>query len=182
MTFATRMPERSSSFKSALLALEPGQVVTGTSVSGDFILPKDAAKPLLLVAAGIGITPFISQLESLTAAGQTAGDPTSGGRKRDIVLLYSVLTADDIAFTEVLEASGCRVVILSPNRPTELPKGWSWAGEGGDLTSEEIHKAVPDAASRTTYLSGAPDLVTSLEKALHRDGVKRIVTDVFIGY
>ncbi|HEY4226164.1 MAG TPA: FAD-dependent oxidoreductase [Pseudolysinimonas sp.] len=177
VSFATRMPERSSSFKSALLALEPGQVISGTSVSGDFILPKDPAKPLLLVAAGIGITPYISQLEQLTASGQMGSS-----QKRDIVLLYSVLTADDIAFADVLTASGCRVVILSPNRPSELPKSWSWAGEGGALTSEEIHKAVPDAASRTTYLSGAPDLVTSLEKALHQDGVKWIVTDVFIGY
>ena len=73
--FAIRMPERTSSFKAAMLELEPGTVVTGTSVSGDFVLPKDAAKPLLLVAAGIGITPFISQLEHLTATGE----------KRDIV-------------------------------------------------------------------------------------------------
>ncbi len=172
VTFATRMPERSSSFKSALLALEPGRVITGTSVGGDFVLPKDPAKPLLLVAAGIGITPYISQLEQLTASGE----------RRDIVLLYSVLTADDVAFAEVLTASGCQVVILSPNRPSELPKNWSWAGEGGELTSEQIHKAVPDAASRATYLSGAPELVTGLEKALHQDGVKWIVTDVFIGY
>lgn len=172
VTFATRMPERSSSFKSALLALEPGQLVTGTSVGGDFVLPKDPATPLLLVAAGIGITPYISQLEHLTAVGE----------QRDIVLLYSVLTADDVAFTEVLTASGCRVVILSPTRPTQLPANWSWAGEGGELSAEQIRTAVPDAASRTTYLSGAPELVTKLEKALHQDGVRRIVTDVFIGY
>jgi ferredoxin-NADP reductase len=172
VTFATRIPERSSSFKSALLALEPGQMVTGTSVSGDFILPRDVTKPLLLVAAGIGITPFVSQLESLALTGE----------KRDIVLLYSVLTADDIAFPAVLTASGCRVVILSPTRPTGLPTSWSWAGEGGELSSEQIQLAVPDAVSRTTYLSGAPELVTRLEKALHRDGVRRIVTDVFIGY
>ncbi len=169
--FATRVPERSSSFKSAMLALEPGAVVTATSVSGDFLLPKDAAKPLLLVAAGIGITPYISQLEHLTATGE----------KRDIVLLYSVLGADEVAFAEVLKAAGCRVVVLSPNRPTELPTGWSWAGDG-ELSSEQIHRAVPDAASRTTYLSGPPELVAGLEKALHHDGVRWIVTDVFIGY
>jgi ferredoxin-NADP reductase len=169
--FAMRVPERSSSFKAAMLELQPGTVVTGTSVSGDFVLPKDATKPLLLVAAGIGITPYISQLEQLSASGE----------KRDIVLLYSILAADDLAFADVLKASGCRVVVLSPSRPTELPKGWSWAGEG-ELSSEQIHKAVPDATSRTTYLSGPPDLVAGLERALHQDGVRWIVTDVFIGY
>jgi ferredoxin-NADP reductase len=140
-------------------------------VSGDFVLPKDAAKPLLLVAAGIGITPYISQLQQLKAASE----------KRDIVLLYSVLAADDLAFADTLKATGCKVVVLSPTRPRELPKSWSWAGEGV-LSSEQIHKAVPDAASRTTYLSGPPELVAGLERALHQDGVKRIVTDVFIGY
>ena len=171
VSFATRVPERSSSFKSALLALEPGAVVTGTSVSGDFLLPKDTAKPLLLVAAGIGITPFVSQLEHLTATGE----------KRDVVLLYSVATADDIAFADVITAADCRVVVLSPTRPAELPRGWSWAGEGV-LSAEQIRKAVPDVASRTTYLSGPPELVAGLERALHQDGVKWIVTDVFIGY
>lgn len=169
--FAMRLPERSSSFKAAMLALEPGAVVTGTSVSGDFLLPKDPAKPLLLVAAGIGITPFVSQLEHLTASGD----------RRDIVLLYSVATPDDIAFEGVLRAAGCRVVVLSPSRPAELPTGWSWSAEG-TLTAETIKNAVPDAASRTTFLSGPPELVAGLERALHADGVKRIVTDVFIGY
>jgi ferredoxin-NADP reductase/Na+-transporting NADH:ubiquinone oxidoreductase subunit NqrB len=169
--FAMRLPERSSSFKAALLALEPGATVSATSVSGDFLLPKDAAKPLLLVAAGIGITPFVSQLEHLTATGET----------RDIVLLYSVATPDDLAFAEVLRAADCRVVVLSPVRPTDLPAGWSWAGPE-TLTAQTIKNAVPDAASRTTYLSGSPELVAGLERALHADGVKRIVTDVFIGY
>ncbi len=169
--FGMRLPERSSSFKSAMLALEPGTVVSGTSVGGDFVLPRDASKPLLLVAAGIGITPFASQLEHLTATGEN----------RDIVLLYSVVDANDVAFTEVLRAAHCRVVVLSPTLPPELPADWSWAG-GGALTAELIRAAVPDTASRTTYLSGSPELVTDLRKALRADGLKRIVTDIFIGY
>jgi ferredoxin-NADP reductase len=170
---AMRVPSRSSSFKRAILDLEPGTIVSATSVSGDFLLPKDESKPLLLVAAGIGITPFISQLEHAVATGDT----------RDTVLLYSISSAEDLAFEPILREAGCRVVIVSPTRPAELPSGWSWteAGEGA-LTAEMIRAAVPDATSRTTYLSGPPELVASLEKALHRDGVKRIVTDVFIGY
>ena len=168
---ATRLPERSSSFKAAMLALQPGAVVSGTSVSGDFVLPKNTSTPLLLVAAGIGITPYVSQLEHATAMNE----------HRDIVLLYSISSADDLAFAEVLRDTDCRVIIVSPTRPEELPEGWSWAGVGA-LSAEMIHSAVPDATSRTSYLSGPPQLVSDLEKALRKDGVRRIVTDVFIGY
>lgn len=169
--FAMRLPERSSSFKAALLALEPGAVVSATSVGGDFVLPKDLGRPLLLVAAGIGITPFVSQLEHAAAVGE----------RRDIVLLYSVSSPDELAFAEVLRAAGCRVIVVSPTPPIELPAGWSWAG-AGPVTAAMIHSAVPDAASRTSYLSGPPELVASLAKALRRSGARRTVTDVFIGY
>ncbi|CAN5202528.1 hypothetical protein BH11ACT4_BH11ACT4_01090 [soil metagenome] len=50
ITFAITVPEKSSSFKQALLDLQPGATVRGTGVSGDFVLPADAAEPLLLVA------------------------------------------------------------------------------------------------------------------------------------
>ena len=169
--FAMRLPERSSSFKTALQALTPGAVVAATSISGDFVLPADATKPLLLVAAGIGITPFVSHLEHLTTIGET----------RDVVVLYSVTAPDDIAFAEVLTASMAQVIVVSPTKPEELPAGWVWTGAQA-LTAATIRTAVPDAASRTTYLSGSPELVAGLERALHADGVRRIVTDVFIGY
>ena len=77
--FGIRLPEKSSSFKKALLALEPGAKVSGTSVGGDFLLPDDDSK-LLLVAGGIGITPYISQLEQLRAS----------GAKRDVAVVYAI--------------------------------------------------------------------------------------------
>lgn len=181
--FGMRVPENASSFKSALLKLQPGTTVSATSISGDFLLPKAdsaaAAKPLLLVAAGIGITPFVSQLESLTLSGIASGP--DGAPARDIVLLYSIATPDDIAFADVLRTAGCRVVVLCPTEPAELPAEWTWVGDP-QLTAEVITRAVPDGASRLTYLSGPPELVAGLERALHADGVRRIVTDVFVGY
>jgi ferredoxin-NADP reductase len=174
--FAMRVPDDASSFKKALLRLEPGAVVSATAVHGDFVLPVDVEKPLLLVAAGIGITPFVSHLEHLTHLG-------AAGAQRDLVLLYAVNRADDVAFVEVLRASGARVVVVAPECPAGLPTSWTWVeGTASTLSAEGIRAAVPDAAARTSYLSGAPDLVAGLERALRRDGVKRVVTDVFVGY
>jgi ferredoxin-NADP reductase len=165
--FGIRLPERASSFKRALLDLEPGTMVSATSVGGDFVLPKGDA-PLLLVAGGIGITPYISQLEQV--------------RSRDVALVYAISTADDLAYADLLAKAGCRsITVVSAARPPKLPKGWTWL-QAQRLTGDQLLSAVPDVRARHTYLSGTPAMVGALKSALRRAGVRRIHTDVFIGY
>lgn len=65
-----------SSFLHQGLAL--GDRVEARMPSGTFILPTDGQRPLVMVAAGIGITPFLNLLESLPAGRATP----------PIVLLY----------------------------------------------------------------------------------------------
>jgi ferredoxin-NADP reductase len=169
--FGLRIPEVSSTFKRALLELQPGETVAATSISGDFVLPRDAARSLLLVAGGIGITPFISQLEHLEATGQ----------KRDVVLVYSSSSPAEIAYAERLERGQHRVLLVSPAQPKYLPATWTWIG-AGPLTGEMLLAAVPDATSRDAFVSGAPHLVTTLRQALRRAGVRRVKADYFSGY
>ncbi|HWH96963.1 MAG TPA: RnfABCDGE type electron transport complex subunit D [Pseudolysinimonas sp.] len=169
--FGIRLPERASSFKRALLALEPGAKVSATSVGGDFVLPSDPTRPLLLVAGGIGITPFIGHLEQAAAE--------SG--ERDIAVVYAISSLDDLAYAAQLERSGCAVTLASPERPHNLPAGWSWIGPDR-ISGESLLAAVPDALKREAFLSGPPSMVASLRKALRKAGVRRIHTDVFVGY
>jgi ferredoxin-NADP reductase len=165
--FGVRLPERSSTFKRALLDLEPGTPVSATSVGGDFVLPKDDS-PVLLVAGGIGITPYISQLEQV--------------RTRDVALVYAISTADDLAYADLIAKAGCSsVTVVSAAKPPKLPKTWTWL-EAQRLTGEQLLAAVPDVRTRHTYLSGTPAMVGALKSALRRAGVRRIHTDVFIGY
>lgn len=171
LRFGIRLPEKSSSFKRALLALEPGTKVSATSVGGDFLLPNDPGRPLLLVAGGIGITPFIGHLEHAAAE--------SG--ERDIAVVYAISSLDDLAYAEQLERAGCRVAIASPERPANLPAGWTWIGPDR-LSGEALLAAVPDAVRRDVFLSGPPAMVANLRKALRAAGVRRIHTDVFVGY
>ena len=166
-----RLPEKASSFKRALLALEPGAKVSATSVGGDFLLPGGPERPLLLVAGGIGITPFIGHLDEVAASGET----------RDLVVVYAVSSLDDLAYADRLRAAGCRVAIASAERPDELPPGWSWIGPAR-LTGPSLLAAVPDAARRSVYLSGPPSMVADLKRTLRRAGARRIHTDVFVGY
>lgn len=171
VTFALSMPEKSSSFKQALLDLEPGAIVQGTSVGGDFALPRDTAEPVLLVAGGIGITPFASQLAHATASGE----------QRDAVVVYSTSAPGLPPYASVLSESGARVVLFSPAAPTPLPEGWVYGGEGR-VTPERIAALVPDAARRRAFISGPPALVATLRAALRGQGVKRVHADYFSGY
>ena len=170
ISFAITVPSKSSSFKQALLDLSPGAVVNGTGVGGDFALPKDAAEPLLLVAGGIGITPFASQLAHATERGE----------KRDVVVVYATSAEGPLPYAELLEKSGARVVLFGP-RPDTLPVGWEFGGEGR-VTGERLAVAVPDAAGRRAFVSGPPALVSDLRRALHSQGARRVHSDYFSGY
>lgn len=167
---ATRVPERSSSFKRELAALDPGTTVRATGIGGDFVLPADPSAPLLLVAGGIGITPFASWIAQLRAEGQ----------QRDIVLVYAVSDPQQVPYRELLAYAGVRVVLVSRDAPAALPEGWSHVS--GRLTAESLRAAVPDARVRRGFLSGSPAMVDALRPVLRSVGVTHIRTDAFSGY
>ena len=166
----TRVPDEPSTFKHVLGELTEGSVVTATSVAGDFLLPRDLQVPLLLVAGGIGITPFASQIEHL--------DPD---QHRDVVLVYVVRDATDISYREVLEASGVPVVLVSEVTMTDLPAHWT-AVHARRLTGPLLEESVPDIATRTVYISGAPAMVAATATAARKLDARAVRTDFFNGY
>ena len=94
VVLSTRHPAPGSTYKQALAALEPGDRVRVTAVHGDFTWPADGK--VLLVGAGIGVTPFLSQL---------AAHPG-----RDVVVVLG--ERDDQPYVTELEDSAARVVRL----------------------------------------------------------------------
>jgi ferredoxin-NADP reductase len=163
--------EPSSSFKKELLTLQPGEIVSATSVGGDFLLPKDPSTPLLFVAGGIGITPFMSHLEHIVAA-------DSG---HDVAVIYSASTPDELAYAPRLVEIGIPVNVVSASAPSPLPDGWTYLGRG-PLTLEQVTTAISDVATRAAYVSGPPSFVSSIRYILRRAHAKSIHTDYFTGY
>lgn len=152
-TVAVRVPERPSAFKAGLRELEPGDRVRATVIGGDFTWPRGSA-PLLLVAGGIGVTPFLSQVRA------------AGAQDRDVVLVYGC-EADQVPYATELADTGVRVVLVSPSAPGDLPGGWTHV-EAAFITREVIAEAVPDHAGRQAFVSGPPAMVNALRLVLPR--------------
>ncbi|GAC1368324.1 MAG: hypothetical protein NVSMB43_01860 [Pseudarthrobacter sp.] len=177
VTFGVRTSEPVSAAKKALLALEPGDHVAATSVGGDFVLPRNPRTPVLLVAAGIGITPYLAHLASGAA------------QDRDVVLLLLARNAEEIAYTRELEASGARIVarLADGSAPpsfitdagTAVPDG---TVSGSRLDGSSLLALVPDIADRTVYVSGSPASLASLRRAARSAGARRVQVDSFSGY
>ncbi|HEY9309930.1 MAG TPA: flavodoxin reductase [Microbacterium sp.] len=158
-----------SSYKKALAEVQPGDALAITGVWGDFLLPKRDAAPILMVAAGIGVTPFVSQLRHAHAA----------GLDRDIVLVYVASDSSELAYRDEIAASGARVILFTRDRPADLPEHWLWA-QGVRLDADGLLRVVPDIGSRHAYISGPAALIADLAPALER--ARTITTDAFSGY
>lgn len=151
----------SSSFKKALLTLEPGDTLVAGQIAGDFVLPRDNQQKLVFIAGGIGVTPFRSMLQYLVATQQ----------HRDITLFYMTAHADEVSYAEVLENAktiGVQVIPLI----------------GEPLTEELLRQYVPDFSARTFYVSGPQAMVRHYKGLLRSLQIPRshIVEDYFSGY
>jgi ferredoxin-NADP reductase len=172
LTIGVGTAEPVSSAKRALLALAPGDGLTATSVNGDFLLPRNPATPVLLIAAGIGITPYMAQLAA-ASAGTPSGD-------RDVVLLYLAKNAAELAYAGELQRSGARIL-------ARLADGSAPPANMEDAGSRRIDAAalkelVPDISGRVVFVSGSPASVRSLRAAARGAGARRVHVDTFTGY
>lgn len=158
-----------STFKRALASAAPGVDYSATGVWGDFLMPSNPNAPVLLVAAGIGITPFISQVR----------EDRARGIERDAVLIYVASEASELGFRDELEASGIEVIVFTRDQPRDLPARWVWA-RGVRLDAEGLPRVVPDLSSRHAYVSGPPKLIAELAPALAQ--ARSLTTDAFAGY
>jgi len=158
-----------SSYKKALATVAPGESLSVTGVWGDFVLPAKTTSPVLMVAAGIGVTPFVSQLRHLRLSDE----------HRDVVFVYVASGSEELAFRGDLEAAGIPVIVFTRDEPTSLPPTWRWA-EGVRLDADGLVQVVPDIAARHAYISGPPGLIAELAPALEK--ARSITTDAFSGY
>jgi len=153
--------DRSSSYKRALQALEPGATLQFTEPMGDFVLPKDATIPLVFVAGGIGITPVRSIVRWLA-------DRNEG---RPITLLYMARHAEHAPFDAFL-------------RTQPLTYKPVFTESADRLTAASILQSVSRSADSRFYLSGPEAMVDILVQGFTEAGVDpfNIISDPFPAY
>ncbi|MGO3796404.1 MAG: hypothetical protein ACTJGR_04690, partial [Pauljensenia sp.] len=166
LRIAFRLPGRPSAFKAALVALPAGAVVRSEGIRGDFLLPEDPQVPVLMVARGIGVTPFLGQLADLRERCEA----------RDVVLVHVVCNPGDAALVEHLRESDSGVAVLVVEEQQKDRERRTGLGAG------ELLACCPDLRSRRAYVSGAPAFVAEAREALARAGAAGVVTDTFTGY
>ncbi len=158
----------SSTFKQTLAKLKPGSPLKLAQPMGDFILPKDASRPLVFVAGGIGVTPMHSMIKYLYDTGQ----------HRDIHLIYAATQAEELAFLPLFKKADITLTTVVK----EPAAGYH--GETGSLTTERILQLAPPTPNTLYYLSGPEPMVETFTKELISSGVSKhhVVTDYFPGY
>ncbi|OGL22289.1 hypothetical protein A2707_03090 [Candidatus Saccharibacteria bacterium RIFCSPHIGHO2_01_FULL_45_15] len=166
ISIGIRLPETTSSFKKALIGLKPGDVVYGVRIAGDFVLPDDPDTPIVCIAGGIGITPFMSFLMSVD---------------RPITIIYAVRSIDDVAYLQQLRHYNATVTIVSSDGDGTLADD-SWKHRTGELSRAVLADSIPVADQPHVYISGPPAMVSSTKKQVKSLGIRTVRTDHFTGY
>ena len=123
--------------------LAVGDLVHLDQACGDFVLPSPAPAKTLFVTGGSGITPVMGMLRS--------GLETL----RDVVLVHSDASAEDIIFGDELRALAADGRIRLVERHTD---------RDGRLAGADLDGLVPDLADREAWACGPAGLLDGLEE------------------
>jgi ferredoxin-NADP reductase/MOSC domain-containing protein YiiM len=151
--------------------LTVGAVIDVAAPRGEFVL-DDGAEPVILLSAGIGITPVLSMLASLASASPES--PASPAR--DVWWLHVARTQADYGLAgEVNNLLGALPAARSFIWLTRSPRPSSEPTPGinfGRLDAEELRKLdLPLAAS--IYICGPPGFISGMTQSLTDLGFQR---------
>jgi ferredoxin-NADP reductase len=174
ITITTRL--RDTAFKRVLQAVPLGTQVKIEGPFGDFRL-HNAARPAMLLAGGIGITPFRSIL--VEAIG-------GGSLPYRVVLFHANRRPEEAAFTDqirTLERADSNLSYV-PTVTAQDVLGQAWNGERGRIDQEMLRRHLEGVLNPICYIAGPIEMVKALRAMLTASGVGEddIRTDEFTGY
>lgn len=174
LMIATRL--RDSAFKALLRDAPPGTTVMISEADGDLVLHRDVSRPAVLVAGGIGITPFLSIARH--AAHESLQHP--------LQLFYSNWRPELAAFLAELEdlQQGNPQFQLIATMTAPETSAQPWSGETGVIDAELLQRHLPDLTRPVYYLAGPPPMALAMLSLLQDLGIDddAIKSAEFYGY
>jgi ferredoxin-nitrite reductase len=145
----------------AIHALCSGDELIVRGPQGRFVFDPEAhMEPLVLAAAGSGITPAMCILRTIHDLQLDV----------PVTLLYGCRTAADVIFGRELDAMRLRLarfrLVLTLSRPEP-----EWSGSMGRVTPALLARHVPEPAVARHFLCGPGDFVETLSGWLRQNGV-----------
>lgn len=174
LVFATRM--RDSAYKRSLAALPAGAELLVDGPFGSLILHRKPERAGVLIAGGIGITPFISMLRHAAHTGSA----------QPLALLYSNRRPEDTAFLEELQAHARELpgFALHATMTDMAHSRMPWSGPTSVIDADFVRDTVRGLPAPVFYVSGPPGMVQAVRETLVRAGVDDddVRSEEFYGY
>jgi ferredoxin-NADP reductase len=174
LMFATRL--RDTAFKRVLKSMPLGTEARIEGPFGSMTLHKKTARPAVILAGGIGITPFRSMIV------QTIRMNTG----HHVLLFFANRRPEDAPFLSELQELAQRhphftLVATMTNLSNSKVK---WTGAKGYINKEMLAKHVRDLSEPVFYTAGPPAFVAAMRKLLGESGADPddIRSEDFSGY
>ncbi|HEY5950873.1 MAG TPA: FAD-binding oxidoreductase [Kofleriaceae bacterium] len=138
-----------------------GQRIKISAPAGKFYFAGHESERIVLIAGGIGITPMMSVVRSLT----------DRGWRGDIYLIFSVRLVKDIVFRDELAQLQAAHRNLKVCYTVSGDPDAAWDGPRGNITRELIESFVPNLTRGPIMLCGPDPMMTAMRKLLVGMGI-----------
>ncbi|MCC6427239.1 MAG: 2Fe-2S iron-sulfur cluster binding domain-containing protein [Phycisphaerales bacterium] len=149
----------------------PGDLLQISAPQGRFTFAGTEAESIVLIGAGVGITPLMCIIRTLT----------DRGWNKDMFLLFACRSSEDFVFRDELERLQKRHANLHVVATMTRSDGTVWMGPKGRLTKDLIAQSVPDLPNRRIHVCGPPAMMDATRVMLADLGVKpsQVFTEAF---
>ena len=151
--------------------LKLGDQIEAGGPVGKFTFTGVEADSIVLISAGVGITPMMSIARYLTERSWPG----------DIFFVYTCHFLADFIFADELASLARLNPKLHLLVTISKPEGTDWKGPRGRITREWLTQSVPDLAARRVHVCGPPSMMESIKAFLTEIGVppERLKTESF---
>lgn len=152
--------ERGAVSRHILDLIDVGDEMEAGGPVGKFTFTGTEADSIVLIAAGVGITPFMCTARYLTEQSWPG----------DIYFFYQCRRPEDFIFERALAELAVRNpklhVVITMSKPAP-----EWKGARGHLNKELLMQSVPNLAARRVHVCGPPAMMEATKAILFEIGV-----------